>query len=36
MSTGALKWFQKEQVLQKEKAEVQLQGLGAGLHLVLS
>lgn len=36
VSTEALRQIQKKWVLQKEKAEVQLQGLGAGLQLDLS
>lgn len=36
MSTEVLRGIQKKQALQKEKAEVQLQGLGAGLQLILS
>lgn len=36
VSTEALRWIQKKRVLQKEKAEAELQLLGAGLKLVLS
>lgn len=35
VSPGALRWMQKKRVVQEEKAKAQLQGLGAGLLLVL-
>lgn len=36
VSTEALRWIQKKHILQKEKAEAELQLLGAGWRLVLS